>query len=67
MEEKQSRWKSPVLWAAIVAQIIVIFSACGLWDAIGITSDTFKAVATAVLQIFVIVGVINNPENPQSL
>jgi uncharacterized membrane protein len=57
----QSRWKSYVLWAAIVAQVIVIADVVGLWQLIGIEKSVFSTVVAAVLQMLVIVGVINNP------
>jgi uncharacterized membrane protein len=57
----QSRWKSYVLWAAIIAQVIVIADVVGLWQLIGIEKSVFSTVVAAVLQMLVIVGVINNP------
>lgn len=57
----QARWKSSVMWAAVIAQFVAIVGLLGLWDKLGMTSDTFQGVATAVLQILVLVGVLNNP------
>ena len=58
----QNRLKSPVVWAALVAQVLAILLALGLIDA-G-QSEAFNAVASSVLQLFVLFGVLNNPENP---
>lgn len=57
----QSRWKSYVLWSAIIAQVIVIADVVGLWQTIGIEKSVFTTVLAAVLQVLVIVGVVNNP------
>ncbi len=58
---EQSRFKSYVMWAAVVAQVVSIFGLLGLWDVVGMTSDAFQGVATAILQILVLFGVLNNP------
>ena len=63
----QSRWKSYVMWAAIVSQIIAIVGLVGGWDKIGITSDTFQGVATAILEMLTLLGVVNNPCSSTSL
>lgn len=56
---EQNRFKSPVVWAALVAQILSILV---LLDVIAPTqSETINAVVTAVLQMLVAFGVMNNP------
>ncbi|SMC60014.1 phage holin [Papillibacter cinnamivorans] len=57
----QPRWRSYVMWAAIIAQVVTLFGLLGLWDRIGITSDVFQGIATAILEILTLIGVINNP------
>ena len=58
---EQNRIKSPVLWAALVAQILSILV---LLDVIAPTqSETINQVVAAVLQMLVAFGVLNNPEN----
>lgn len=64
---KQSRWKSKVLWAAIFAQIVVLLQIMGVWEKLGITSDTATNVFTGFLQILAIFGIVNNPENPTGM
>lgn len=60
----QSRWKSPVLWASIVGQLVSIALLLGLFG------EPFGAKVTEVvgmvLQLLVLVGVLNNPENPEA-
>ena len=56
---EQNRIKSPVLWAALVAQILSILV---LLDVVAPTqSETINAVVTAVLQMLVAFGVLNSP------
>ena len=58
---EQNRIKSPVLWAALVAQILSILV---LLDVVAPTqSETINQVVAAVLQMLVAFGVLNNPEN----
>ena len=58
---EQNRFKSPVVWAAVVAQILSILV---LLDVIAPTqSETINQVVAAVLQMLVAFGVLNNPEN----
>jgi len=64
---KQSRWKSYVLWSAIVAQAISLGQLTGLWTKLGIDTGTIGNVIAGVLQLLVIFGVINNPTDPASV
>jgi len=57
----QNRFKSPVMWAAVIAQVVAIIGLAGGWATLGITSDVFQGVATGVLEILTLVGVLNNP------
>lgn len=58
----QNRFKSPVVWAAVVAQILTILI---VMDVINVAQqEAVNAVVTAVLQVLVCFGVLNNPENP---
>lgn len=57
----QNRWKSPVVWSALAAQVLSILV---LLEALTPTqSETLNAVVIAVLQAFVAFGFLNNPEN----
>ena len=58
----QNRLKSPVVLASVVAQVLAILLALGAIDA-G-QSEAFNAVVSAVLQLLVVFGILNNPENP---
>ena len=58
---KQSRWRSPVLWTAVVVQLFLIADTAGLWQLLGVERSTASTIIDAVLQLLVIVGVLNNP------
>ena len=56
---EQNRIKSPVLWAALIAQILSILV---LLDVVAPTqSETINQVVSAVLQMLVAFGVLNSP------
>lgn len=57
----QNRFKSPVVWAAVVAQVLSILVAVGVL--LPAASDAVNAVVASVLQMLVIFGVLNNPTN----
>jgi len=61
----QNRLKSPVVWAAIVAQVLAILLLVGV---IGEEmSDTITAVVVGILQIAVMVGLLNDPIDKEPL
>ena len=64
---KQSRWKSAILWAAIIAQLIAILQLTGAFKAIGLDAGYVGNIAATVLQLLVIIGVVNNPSDPTSI
>jgi uncharacterized membrane protein len=62
---EQNRWRSKVLWAAIIAQVIAIASFCGVWELIGVTAEWVNTLVGSVLQLLVLLGVINNPTDAE--
>jgi len=60
---KQSRWKSPVFWGAVVAQILSLGQITGIWAKYGIDTGMVGDVAAGVLQLMVLFGVMNDPTN----
>ncbi len=57
----QNRFRSPVVWAAILAQVLSILL---ITNAIPVEiAETARQVAAGVLQLGVLVGVLNNPNN----
>lgn len=63
----QERLKSKVLWIAIGALLVIIMRNYGLYAYIGMDEDTFKLVLDSVLGILVMLGIINNPTDPNHL
>lgn len=59
----QNRIKSKVLWTAIAAQVLALLVTLGVIDT-GL-STTINGVITAVLELLVAFGVVNNPTNAE--
>ena len=56
---EQNRFKSPVVWAAVVAQILTVLI---VLDVINVAQqDTINALVASVLQLLVAFGILNNP------
>ena len=56
---EQNRFRSWVVWAAVVAQVVSILVALAVVDPE--QADAVKVTTAAVLQLLVIFGVLNNP------
>jgi uncharacterized membrane protein len=54
---KQNRLKSPVMWMAIISQIVLVLT---LYFSPEMVEET-KIVMTAIVQIFTLFGILNNP------
>ena len=64
-EKTQSRFKSPVFWSAIAAQIV---SALVYLDIIDVgASDALRTCVCAALELLVAFGILNNPTNGAGL
>lgn len=59
---EQNRFKSPVVWGAVIAQVLSILV---LMEVINPTqSETINGVVVAVLQLLTTFGILNNPVTP---
>ena len=58
MDEIKKRLKSPVVWLAVVAQICLILAYFN-----PDISETVKTIATPVIEIFTLFGILNDPTN----
>lgn len=58
---EQNRFKSPVLWSSLAAQLLSILVLLGVIDT-GL-SEPINGVVGAVLQLLAAFGVVNNPTN----
>jgi len=61
----KGRLHSKVLWAAIAGLVVAVFSAFGLWDKLGITSEAFNGIMTAAGAVLAAFGVFNNPTDQE--
>ena len=61
----QNRLKSKVLWAAIAAQVLALLVTLGVIDT-GL-STTNNGVITALLELLVAFGIVNNPTDSEGL
>ena len=61
----QNRWRSPVLWSGVVAQVVSLLILLDVIDT-GM-GDTINQVAAGILQLLALFGIINNPTNPEGL
>ena len=52
----KERLKSPVVWLSVIAQVCIIITLFAPE-----ISDTVKIIATALVEIFTLFGVLNNP------
>ena len=60
----QNRFKSPVVWAAVVAQILTVLI---VLDVINVAQqETINQVVAAVLQLLIAFGVINIPRDAEN-
>lgn len=58
---EQNRFRSPVLWGAVIAQILSLLVTIGVIDT-GM-SEAIDAVVVAILELMTVFGVLNNPTN----
>jgi uncharacterized membrane protein len=63
---KQNRFRSPVFYAAVAAQIISLGQITGIWAKYGIDTGLIGDVVAGVLQLFVLFGILNNPTDAEN-
>lgn len=62
----QNRFKSKVLWSAVVAQVISILQLAGVFEKIGLDVGLVGDITAGVLQLLVLVGILNVPTDPEN-
>ena len=62
---KQNRFKSVLLWSAIIAQILSLGQLTGLFARLGAEPSVIGDVCAGLLQLLVILGVLNNPSETE--
>jgi len=58
---KQSRLKSKAAWVAIAAIISFVLGNYGLYDALGLTAESFQTLLNLIFMALAAFGVWNNP------
>ena len=65
--KKQSRWKSWPMWLGILSALWLLASTLGLPQKIGLTNDAYNNIVSAIGTILALLGVVNNPTNPNGI
>lgn len=60
---EQSRWRSPVMWAAITTGLLTLLGEWGLYEAVGVKQELIQHTISFILSIFTAFGVLNSPTN----
>ena len=60
----QNRWKSKILWAAIIGQVVSILVLTGTID-LGV-GQQIEQIGALTLQILTILGIVNNPTDGEN-
>lgn len=63
---KQDRFKSKAAWLSVVALLAFLLGNYGLYDAIGMTSETFQRFADLLFMCLTTFGIFNNPSDPNN-
>jgi len=58
---KQNRFRSPVFWGSVAAQIISLGQLAGLWEKIGLNTGVAGNIVAGILQLGVLFGLLNDP------
>ena len=60
----QNRWKSPVLWTAVISAVILVGSNLLKFD---LDDSAVGQIVTVILGLMVALGIVNNPQNPNGV
>lgn len=58
--EIQPKWKSKYFWTGIFSIVAFILGNYGLYDAIGLTAESFQTLVNLILGLLAGLGVFNN-------
>jgi uncharacterized membrane protein len=65
--ETQPRWKSWALWCSVLGAVGLVLQATGALEAMGLTSESWNSVVTALGTILTAFGIVNNPTKHDTL
>ena len=63
---KQNRFKSKAAWLTVFALIGFLLGNYGLYDAIGLTNETYQTLVNLLLASASAFGIFNNPTDKES-
>lgn len=63
---KQSRFKSKVLWVAVIGQVISLCQLTGIFAKLGLDAGIVGDTAAGIIQLLVILGILNDPTTKDS-
>ncbi|MFB0920016.1 MAG: phage holin [Oscillospiraceae bacterium] len=64
---KQNRMKSWPMWLGILSALWLLASTLGLPQKIGLTNEAYNNIVSAIGTILALLGVVNNPTNPNGI
>lgn len=64
--KSQPKWKSKIFWIAISSIIAFILGNYGLYDVIGLTSDSFQTLLNLIFAALAAFGVWNDAGNKEN-
>jgi uncharacterized membrane protein len=59
----QSRWKSKAAWVAVFALLGFFLGNYGLYDAIGLTNESYQMLVNLIFAVISAFGFFNDPTN----
>jgi uncharacterized membrane protein len=59
-----NRFKSKAAWVSLISFVGLVLGNYGLYNKLGLTSESYQNIATALLGVLTAFGIFNNPENP---
>ena len=65
--KKQNRMKSWTMWLGILSAVWLLASSLGLPQDIGLTNDAYNNIVSAIGTILTLLGVVNNPTDPNRI
>ena len=63
---KQSRYRSKAAWASLLSLVGLCLASFGGYERLGITSETWQALTTALLATLAACGVLTNPTDGET-
>lgn len=63
----QNRLRSPVLWTTLTSALLLLLGEWGLYEAIGIKQELMQHTIDFVLLVLTGFGIVNSPDNKNSL